>query len=435
MRKLIILIGAPASGKSTLAHTLQSISTDEDMLPQDCLPILSLDAFRHMMCPTHMDVNSEKVLIAGANAQNYINAYKSSIEAFMRVGQALILDNTHCRWRDIRDAWDLAKQYRYEVLFVKFHANKETLIERDSHRIGSEKVGSEAISAMCKLLDILQLPEGARVIDIAAKTSNINIIAQSIKDNFLCNNINVTSDAETYIFVGDVHSCADRLQKLSDHLSAHKEKIHLVFVGDVFDRGPDVETTIHLLQDFKKKYTCTFIEGNHDTHLSQIFANNKSALDQFGESRETYFAIKDNPELRKFAYMLMKSTIPCATINIGTSTYVITHAGIAKKTAYQLATSNTSPVWLSASDCIYGCGRRNELYHQRHPSDYALDAIEAADGILGVQPVVQVHGHRPHSGNLGYMHYDLDNYVWTDDGCLKTLWVDARTGTSTIYQY
>ncbi|MBV1928943.1 MAG: metallophosphoesterase, partial [Gammaproteobacteria bacterium] len=66
--------------------------------------------------------------------------------------------------------------------------------------------------------------------------------------------------------IGDIHGCADELEKLIGLLSLNSED-QLVSVGDLFHRGPDPTGVMDLFQEAKGK----FILGNHELRVLQRF--------------------------------------------------------------------------------------------------------------------------------------------------------------------
>lgn len=66
------------------------------------------------------------------------------------------------------------------------------------------------------------------------------------------------------IAIGDIHGCANTLNKLLERLVLIKDD-HLVFMGDYIDRGPFSKGVINHLIELQNEYKCTFLRGNHET--------------------------------------------------------------------------------------------------------------------------------------------------------------------------
>lgn len=71
-------------------------------------------------------------------------------------------------------------------------------------------------------------------------------------------------------YIGDVHNEADKLMSILDQIEAQLgPNDHVVFLGDLVDRGPDAALTLETLIAFAKKYPdqVFFVRGNHDWML------------------------------------------------------------------------------------------------------------------------------------------------------------------------
>jgi hypothetical protein len=67
------------------------------------------------------------------------------------------------------------------------------------------------------------------------------------------------------VFIGDVHGCAVPLRKfLNKHFD--EQKLY-IFVGDLFDRGPDNATVLKLIMSLLKKPNVKLLCGNHERHI------------------------------------------------------------------------------------------------------------------------------------------------------------------------
>ncbi len=65
------------------------------------------------------------------------------------------------------------------------------------------------------------------------------------------------------IAIGDIHGCAEALERILAAIEPRAHD-HLVTLGDVVDRGPDVRRAIDLLLDVATKCRLTPILGNHE---------------------------------------------------------------------------------------------------------------------------------------------------------------------------
>jgi hypothetical protein len=85
------------------------------------------------------------------------------------------------------------------------------------------------------------------------------------------------SPAKIYL-IGDVHNEADKLMCILDQIEPLlKEEDHIVFCGDIVDRGSQPALTIETLVDLcrRRPKQVIFIEGNHEEMLRIYVAQNR----------------------------------------------------------------------------------------------------------------------------------------------------------------
>ena len=71
------------------------------------------------------------------------------------------------------------------------------------------------------------------------------------------------STSRTFV-VGDVHGCADELERLLDYLAPGSADT-VVFLGDYIDRGPSARAVVErLLRLAAEGPRCVFLKGNHE---------------------------------------------------------------------------------------------------------------------------------------------------------------------------
>ena len=85
--------------------------------------------------------------------------------------------------------------------------------------------------------------------------------------------------------IGDVHGCIDQLRALLDEIARDHEarppvdKVFVVMVGDLIDRGPDSKGVIDLLQSRPLPFaTFVFLAGNHEELFVRILAGEHDLL-------------------------------------------------------------------------------------------------------------------------------------------------------------
>lgn len=65
------------------------------------------------------------------------------------------------------------------------------------------------------------------------------------------------------IIVGDVHGCLEELQELIQQLAPNAND-HVIFIGDLIDRGPDSIGVVHQVEQLSALFKVSLILGNHE---------------------------------------------------------------------------------------------------------------------------------------------------------------------------
>jgi serine/threonine protein phosphatase 1 len=84
---------------------------------------------------------------------------------------------------------------------------------------------------------------------------------------------------ERHWVIGDVHGCADALERLLERIPADDR---LVFVGDVINRGAAIEAAMQLVWGEVERGRAIWLQGNHErqlvTRLQRLDAESRRAL-------------------------------------------------------------------------------------------------------------------------------------------------------------
>ncbi|AIR91527.1 metallophosphoesterase [Pseudomonas cremoricolorata] len=77
--------------------------------------------------------------------------------------------------------------------------------------------------------------------------------------------------ARSFDIIGDVHGCAQTLERLLDTLGYHRlggvwrhPRRQVLFLGDIIDRGPRIREALHLVHDMVEAGQALCIMGNHE---------------------------------------------------------------------------------------------------------------------------------------------------------------------------
>ncbi|KAE8152023.1 hypothetical protein BDV25DRAFT_128318 [Aspergillus avenaceus] len=75
------------------------------------------------------------------------------------------------------------------------------------------------------------------------------------------------------IFIGDVHGCKIELDKLLEEVDFNPENDHLIFAGDMINKGPDSLGVV----DLAREYSASCVRGNHEDRVLNLRHNMISA--------------------------------------------------------------------------------------------------------------------------------------------------------------
>lgn len=83
--------------------------------------------------------------------------------------------------------------------------------------------------------------------------------------------------------IGDIQGCLEPLQRLLHSFQYNQEKDHLIFAGDLINRGPDNLAALQFIKNIPHK---TIVFGNHDLHTMACFygfqtPSHQDTLDEF----------------------------------------------------------------------------------------------------------------------------------------------------------
>ncbi len=118
--------------------------------------------------------------------------------------------------------------------------------------------------------------------------------------------------------IGDVHGCADALQRLLTLLPARDR---LVFCGDVINRGSGIETAMELVWDLVRSDRAVWLKGNHERDLVALLDAGTASSQQDLNGCDTYRQLGDT-RCRQWRDRLDR--LPLAYWGNG---WVATHAG------------------------------------------------------------------------------------------------------------
>jgi len=115
--KIIIVIGAPGSGKSTFANQL--------LKENPSYKLLSSDAMRAEFGSSESDQSVTPIVFS---------TLKRRVRQYLSTNNTVIVDATNMNPKDRKDYIDVAKEFNSKVIGYVFNCNKQTLLERNQKR-------------------------------------------------------------------------------------------------------------------------------------------------------------------------------------------------------------------------------------------------------------------------------------------------------------
>lgn len=238
MRTLLLLRGAPGSGKSTWIR--------ENNLEKYAL---EADRFRQLISNPIMTLDGEYRITQDSDRLAWDMLYKA-LEHRMRRGDFTIIDATHATKTSMQNYKKLIEQYRYRVYYKTVDCSLEELLERNQTRPEHKRIPEEVIRQKHALLQTNDVPNFA---------TEINDLSEI--DNFYTMDANKYKDIKV---IGDVQGC---YTVLMEALSDFNPETLYIFAGDLLDRGIENDKVLQWAFEHAKDPNVIFIRGNHDVHL------------------------------------------------------------------------------------------------------------------------------------------------------------------------
>ena len=235
MRDLILVRGAPGSGKSTwiAEHHLEPYTISSDVVRQ------------LFSCPEDDPITGESH-ISQRNEQAVWEFIEDIVELRMKTGQFIVLDAQNIR----PQRWvKLAEKYRYRVWKHEMDTTQEECLARNAKRPPLTRVPEHVIMASFWRI-------------------GNNELSKSIKEvpddvlNGVVTPMNVDKYKRIY-FIGDCHSCYTAVKSFFDSVQGPKEDDLYVFVGDYLDRGLEHKQMLEYLCGMRDMFNVMFLTGNH----------------------------------------------------------------------------------------------------------------------------------------------------------------------------
>ncbi|EHV5278461.1 AAA family ATPase [Staphylococcus pseudintermedius] len=387
MKQLVLLRGAPASGKSTFLkeNGLEPFALSPDVLRRQCsAPVVN--ELGQLVTSQENDGKVWKLLF-------------EILEERMKNGDFIIVDATHSTAKLINKYKQLRASYGYRTYVVNFDTPLETCLERNKQRKEYEFVPEEAIENIHKRLKHENIPSFAKVLKPEELLEEIEWKVQDF------------NQFDKVKVIGDIHGCYTALSKLITYEEvADNQNTAYVFVGDLFDRGLENVKVFELIESIYNLPNVFLIEGNHERHLRNYVKVYDELIDELGYSlgnvkKDVYNKIYKHFKARGFIQTtlkefldaeitkdrvkpILKKLLQCLYFELNGTQYIVTHGGILPNMVPHLNLVST-----------------NQLINGIGGYEFEIDDEWTENDFYMIQNyITQIHGHR----NLYRIPLDAD---------------------------
>lgn len=366
MRTLLLMRGAPGSGKSTWIkeHGLEPYT-------------LEADKIRTLVANPELNLNGD-FEITQSNDHHVWKLLFELLEKRMQNGEFTVIDATHSNSNMIKKYKKLIEKYQYRCYYKEFKLPLEELLERNASRPEYKRVPKDAIKRIYNLIN------NTPIQNYVHKIENLDEII-----NYTTFDLNGKFDKVRII--GDVHGCHSVLEKALGSAKYIKEdtKTLYVFCGDLLDRGIENYETLQYMINIHKLPNVKFVVGNHDEHLKR-WAFNDFKVDENGKPlvprpfKQTQFdlelgAVDDEiivEKLKQDTRSLIRRMTLAFPFVLGDKKVFVCHAGVS---------SIPNMTFISGQQLVRGVGGYHTEIDELFQKSYE-------DG--KTQGFTQVHGHR-----------------------------------------
>lgn len=363
MRTLLLLRGAPGSGKSTFVK-------ENHLEPYT----LEADRFRTLICNPQLDIDGN---LAISQNNNHIawDMLLQALELRMWRGDFTVIDATHSNPHMLKKYKKLIQKYRYRCYYMEFDPGYEEILKRNAGRDEYKRVPEEAVERIYAMF------KNTKLQNYATKITSLDEISNYVVTD-------LTGQYNKVVVIGDIHACYTALMDAIHGPELDNHTMY-VFSGDLLDRGIEPKQCLDFYLSIMDKKNVIFVEGNHDTRIRD-WLENSWRLDKRGNAcipkdfQETISAIfHDMPAADKAEYMpkvreLARKFRVCFPFIFEGQKIFVCHGGLSSIPEGQMT-------FISAQQMIKGVGGYET------PID---DCFEKNYKAGRTQGFTQIHGHR-----------------------------------------
>lgn len=370
MRKLFLLRGTPASGKSTWIK-------ENNLEPYT----ISADNVRLLFSSPELQLDGT-YKITQKNDKRVWDFIHNTLDDRMSKGEMLIVDATHYKQSLLQPYKHLADKHRYRLYVVDFtNVELDELLKRNNARKQYQIVPDEVITQMYNTIkNDTEVSKRFKILspDEALKEMN-DIVYRN------CNSY------DKLVFIGDIHGCYEPLKNYFNDEPMSDNNLY-IFTGDYIDRGIQNKEVLDFLISIYKNENVILLTGNHEKWLSSYCdkgykefkfesdTDKKICRKYFGSKIKDLF--KDNikseefingtiPQIKDVSMKelreLSRKFIQCCILTYKGKNYVVTHGGIPT-----YPTSKTT-----TNEMIKGTGSYGDIYkvYETWEQEYGINSV------------------------------------------------------------
>ena len=352
MRTLLLMRGAPASGKS-------------QWIRDNNLEAYTLEADHFRMLLRSPSLGESGWYISQEDNGPAWELLLDCLEKRMSNGDFVVLDATHTTSKAVNAYKELLNKYKYTVYYYEPDTSLEECLARNATRTDYKRVPEQVIHRMHKMIKTTTLPKFCRKINSIDEINNYFTV-------------NLTNRYERVRIIGDIHGCYTALQQA---ITPWDEKTLYIFCGDYLERGIENKEMMYEMMRLSTLPNTIMLEGNHERHIAN-FAFNSNLDHSKRFMKEVVAPIvkdmtkKDVESLQRELRLFYKSLRQCYPFSFHGKKYLVSHAGLSYV---------PNMTFIATSTFINGFGAYETDIAKIYDNNYEKGMC---------QNFIQIHGHR-----------------------------------------
>ncbi|MAA78272.1 MAG: hypothetical protein CL916_03355 [Deltaproteobacteria bacterium] len=249
MRTLIVMRGAPGTGKST---TIKKLGLDQHTL--------SSDAIRLLYSSPRLGKEGYFVISAHNDKKVWEDFFRI-LDMRMQQGELIVVDATHTQAKEMRNYNKLAQKYRYRIGCIDFSQMPIDQVHRQNkQRPVHQIVPKEAVQRLYDRCASSAPPKNWTVFH----WDDQNQYMEKIQNWLKIEPIDLSMYKKIH-HIGDIQGCYTALASYLPKTLPKDE--FFIFIGDICDRGSENGRSLSLMMKLIELPNVRVLYGNHEVHI------------------------------------------------------------------------------------------------------------------------------------------------------------------------